>query len=187
VRLGPNLPPTYPDREELSPGPCVARRFQEQQQRLQQVKAMTPRQAPDHPITGAAFRVVHNPVFEKVVLLVIAVNAVFLCIQYPNAPAFFTDMLTLGNVFFSTFFACEALLKILALGKKYFHRGVNLFDLVVTVVGIVDILLSLRSGCGGSSSVMLKVLRSLRVFRLIRLVRWVLLRSGPAPDDHPDH
>ena len=64
---------------------------------------------------------------------------------------------------FTTFFLLEAVLKVTALGRKYFQSGWNIFDLLIVAVSLLD--LGLES-CDG-----LSVMRAVRLVRVVRVLK----------------
>jgi len=74
-----------------------------------------------------------------------------------------------ANKVFSYIFAVEMVFKIYALGiKKYSHDGFNIFDGVLVVVSLFDIVLQSIVGksTGASVITVFRTLRLLRVFKL---------------------
>ena len=64
---------------------------------------------------------------------------------------------------FTIFFTVEAVLKISALGKKYFAGGWNIFDLVIVTVSLLDLGLENVDG--------LSVMRGVRLVRVVRVLK----------------
>ena len=58
---------------------------------------------------------------------------------------------------FTSFFALEAALKLMALSKEYFSSGWNIFDLIIVIASLID--LSVESVNG------ISVLRGMRLVR----------------------
>jgi len=66
-------------------------------------------------------------------------------------------------------FTLEAILKILALGHRYFKDNWNIFDLVVVVGTIAGYIISYVSEISiGRSTALLRTFRIFRIFRLIK-------------------
>ena len=59
---------------------------------------------------------------------------------------------------FTSFFALEAALKLMALSKEYFSSGWNIFDLIIVIASLID--LSVESVNG------ISVLRGMRLVRV---------------------
>ena len=79
------------------------------------------------------------------------------------------------NLSLTVVFVLEMLLKLLGLGfKRYVADAFNLFDGVVVVLSILEIIIETATGGGGGSS--LAALRALRLFRVFKLARsWTSL------------
>jgi hypothetical protein len=76
------------------------------------------------------------------------------------------------NYVFSTIFTIEAIVKLIALGKKYFKDYWNIFDFVVVVgTWIVQIILKLELGI--DLQILGTLLRTLRIGRIFRIVKRV--------------
>lgn len=67
---------------------------------------------------------------------------------------------------FSSIFALECIIKVLALSKEYFNNGWNIFDFLIVLASMIDIFVELLEG--------LNILRS---FRLVRFMRTFDLQS----------
>ena len=82
--------------------------------------------------------------------------------------------LSIANVVFTGIFLVEAILKLIAIGPKwYFRDRMNSFDFLVVVASIATIAVDFKSGRpaaegGGAGVNLLRVLRVARLFRLIR-------------------
>lgn len=90
-------------------------------------------------------------------------------LYWNRQPEEITKTLTILNIVFIAIFAFEAIAKIIAYGKKYFHNGWNILDLTVVVLGIIGAILDyfFTFDLGSSSS----IIRSFRIGRLIRLIK----------------
>lgn len=67
------------------------------------------------------------------------INSVFLSLVYYEMPTTLETILYDGNLFFTTFFALEMVIKIFGLGiKKYVKDGFNDFDAIIVVVGLLE-------------------------------------------------
>lgn len=100
--------------------------------------------------------------------------------------------LSVANVIFTGIFLVEAVLKLIAIGPRwYFRDRMNQFDFAVVVASIITIGIDFQSGKpssggGGAGVNLLRVLRVARLFRLIRRAKGIrqliqtLLFSLPA-------
>ena len=69
---------------------------------------------------------------------------------WPTISCFFIQV-------FTTFFTCEAVLKLLACSKTYFDSGWNIFDLIIVIASLVDLSVENING--------ISVLRGMRLVR----------------------
>ena len=75
------------------------------------------------------------------------------------------------NIFFQVFtaiFTLECIIKLVALGKSYFRRYWNVFDLVVVIISFIDIIIELIPGIKNFA---------FRVVRLVSYYKYVALWS----------
>ncbi|KAI9137967.1 Ion transport protein-domain-containing protein [Paraphysoderma sedebokerense] len=128
--------------------------------------------------------------FDRFIAVVIISNAFVLGAIYNGMSPSYRSALTIANYGFTACFSIEAIIKLVALAKKYFTSVVNIIDFTVTVVAIVE-LADRRNELGPLTTLRLvrAFLRTVTLFRLMRLfpqVRrllkivlsaWPLLRS----------
>lgn len=69
------------------------------------------------------------------------------------------------NYFFTIVYSCEVILKIIALGKSYFYKTWNLFDFVITILGLIAMILEEMKDFKGISALIV-----IRIFRLGRVL-----------------
>uniref|UniRef100_G3TVK8 Sodium channel protein n=1 Tax=Loxodonta africana TaxID=9785 RepID=G3TVK8_LOXAF len=114
--------------------------------------------------------VVTDPFTELAITICIIVNTVFLALEHRRMKEDFKDMLATGNKVFSGIFIAEVCLKIIALDPyHYFHGGWNVFDFVVALLSLADVLTFDKS---------IPVLRSFRVLRVFKLAKsWPTLNT----------
>ncbi|XP_071948425.1 voltage-dependent calcium channel type A subunit alpha-1-like isoform X5 [Antedon mediterranea] len=111
--------------------------------------------------------VVSSP-FEYFIMALIAINTITLMMPYYDQPDQLDDILKYFNVFFTTMFTVECILKLVAYGvRNYFRDAWNIFDFICVVGSITDILVSEY----GEGFINLSVLRLFRAARLIKLLR----------------
>jgi hypothetical protein len=76
------------------------------------------------------------------------------------------------NYFFSAIFTVEAVIKLIALKKKYFKEMWNIFDFIVVIgTWVVQIILKLDTGV--DLKILGTLLRTLRIGRIFRIVKRV--------------
>ncbi|XP_076443937.1 sodium channel protein 1 brain-like [Babylonia areolata] len=115
------------------------------------------------------YTIVSDPLFDLFITICIVINTIFLASEHHGMPSELETALNIGNYIFSSVFILEAILKICALNKFYFHNGWNIFDLVIVVASIVDL--------GVESVQGLSVLRTFRLLRVVKLAQsWATMR-----------
>ncbi|XP_074168980.1 sodium channel protein type 11 subunit alpha [Rhinolophus sinicus] len=114
--------------------------------------------------------VMTDPFTELAITICIIINTVFLALEHHKMDTSFKQMLSIGNLVFTSVFMAEMCLKIIALDPYYyFRRGWNIFDSIVALLSIIDVLLSNKS---------VTVFRSLRVLRVFKLAKsWPTLNT----------
>jgi voltage-dependent calcium channel L type alpha-1D len=78
-------------------------------------------------------------------------------------------ILELINYTFSVIFGLEAIIKILALGIKYFNKGWNLFDFAIVIGYLLSIIVSKISYLNLKTAT--SIVRIFRVGRVLRLIK----------------
>mmetsp|Transcript_3663 Transcript_3663/g.8606 ORF Transcript_3663/g.8606 Transcript_3663/m.8606 type:complete len:961 (+) Transcript_3663:816-3698(+) len=150
-----------------------ARQWGEYAARLAQVRPAVngARKAPQALWRVRIGRLVNHPRFASAIFFVIALNAAALAVTHRGQPAGLTHALEWANVGFAGVFTLEASLKVCGRGgDKYLESSSDVFDLVVTLVSVLDSLLFVTDTCADGDSAFLRFVRSMRVFRLMRLV-----------------
>lgn len=74
--------------------------------------------------------------FDVAITVVIVLNMLTMCIDFYNAPGSVGLFGTTSNIFFTTIFVCEAIIKLIGLGKYYFYNPWNDFDFVVVFFSV---------------------------------------------------
>ena len=109
------------------------------------------------------YTLVTNVYFDLTITFLIVLNIIFMAMEYYDQPQYWSDMLAIANYVFVSIFACEALLKIVALGHKmYFLDNWNRFDFAVVIISLIAIPFD------GPGTSVFRMLRVLRIFRLIK-------------------
>ena len=111
------------------------------------------------------YKVVVNNKFEYFIIFVIVLNTLFLCMDYNDQPATYAQVLDNANIVFLGVFGCEAVMKLIAHGPKfYFMENWNKFDFVIVVISVIAQQNSLFT-------FKITVLRIIRVARLLRMIK----------------
>ncbi|EDQ91804.1 uncharacterized protein MONBRDRAFT_22969 [Monosiga brevicollis MX1] len=128
-------------------------------------------------VKRAASRVVNHWLFETFIQVLILWSSIMLCFE--DASLHRNDRLqqtlTGMNIFFTTVFVFEALLKIFAWGPYEYFRGDNRWwnrlDFFITLVSLIDLI------SAGADLTALRSLRTLRALRPLRAIsRWEGMR-----------
>uniref|UniRef100_H2Y8S9 Ion transport domain-containing protein n=1 Tax=Ciona savignyi TaxID=51511 RepID=H2Y8S9_CIOSA len=119
---------------------------------------------------------VKSPVFYWVVLCLVLLNTVFLSSVHYRQPAWWEDFLYFAEFVFLGLFSAEILLKVYGLGPRtYFRSSFNIFDFVVIMGSIFEII---WSAIRPDASFGLSVLRALRLLRVFKFTSaWSGLRN----------
>jgi hypothetical protein len=104
--------------------------------------------------------------FRRIVLSAIVVNTLSMGIEYHGQPTSLTNALEYSNIVFTSLFAIEMILKIIADGcLKYIKNAYNLFDGGIVIMSVIELQGNKNSG--------LSVLRTFRLLRVLKLVRFM--------------
>ena len=118
--------------------------------------------------------VVVSKSFEIFIMICIVLNMVQMGLTYEGEPADYTLSLLIINYIFTGIFIIECILKLLAFGLTYFQSSWNVFDFIVVICSIIDILLTNMNASSLTflrvGPQLVRVLRVLRVSRLLRLI-----------------
>ncbi|XP_076310649.1 muscle calcium channel subunit alpha-1-like isoform X3 [Tachypleus tridentatus] len=107
--------------------------------------------------------------FEYAIFICIMVNTIVLAMKYHNQPRSYTAALDILNMVFTTVFALEFLLKLIAFRfKNYFGDAWNVFDFIIVLGSFIDIVYSEVNP--GSNIISINFFRLFRVMRLIKLL-----------------
>ncbi|VVC31903.1 Voltage-gated Na+ ion channel, cytoplasmic domain,Ion transport domain [Cinara cedri] len=107
---------------------------------------------------------VFDPFVELYITLCIVVNTLFMALDHHKMDTDLEYILNKANVFFSATFGVEAALKLMAMSPKYyFQMGWNIFDFIIVILSVVELL---SAGYQG-----LSVLRSFRLLRVFKLAK----------------
>ncbi|KAM9210658.1 voltage-dependent T-type calcium channel subunit alpha-1H [Dugong dugon] len=111
-------------------------------------------------------RIVDSKYFNRGIMVAILVNTLSMGVEYHEQPDELTSALEISNVVFTSLFALEMLLKLLACGPLgYIRNPYNIFDGVIVVISVWEII--------GQADGGLSVLRTFRLLRVLKLVRFM--------------
>ncbi|KAI0214313.1 Sodium channel protein type 1 subunit alpha [Lamellibrachia satsuma] len=101
---------------------------------------------------------------DMFITLCIVINTAFMAMDHHKMSAFMVSLLLYGNYVFTTIFAAEAGLKIIAMNPvNYLKDKWNCFDIVIVILSLVELGLSGVKG--------LSILRSFRLLRVFKLAK----------------
>uniref|UniRef100_A0A5K3F336 Voltage-dependent calcium channel type A subunit alpha-1 n=1 Tax=Mesocestoides corti TaxID=53468 RepID=A0A5K3F336_MESCO len=110
------------------------------------------------------------------VIVLVFLNTICVAIEHYGQPAWLTSFLYYAEYVFLGLFMTEMLLKMYGLGfRLYFQSSFNIFDCVVIIGSLFEILLALVQP---DTSFGISVLRALRLLRIFKVTRyWADLRN----------
>lgn len=115
--------------------------------------------------------------FDAVILVLIALNTGVLITQHYKQPEYFQDIVMYLNIGFTVLYMIEAGLKFFALRLKYFRDYWNVFDFIVVMGGLLDVILNVLVKVSKTNDILLIIDPTMfRLFRAARLIK--LLRRG---------
>ncbi|XP_076846105.1 LOW QUALITY PROTEIN: voltage-dependent T-type calcium channel subunit alpha-1H [Brachyhypopomus gauderio] len=119
-----------------------------------------------HCIRNMLRRIVDSKYFNRGIMIAILINTLSMGVEYHEQPAELTDVLEISNIVFTSLFALEMLLKLLACGLlSYVSNPYNIFDLIIVIISVWEIV--------GQADGGLSVLRTFRLLRVLKLVRFL--------------
>jgi len=120
--------------------------------------------APRFFIRKLAYRLVTHPRFETFIIFCIIGNTITMASYHESQPAVYEEIQRNGNIAFASVFILELVLKLVALfPARYFKEPWNVFDFIVVVASIPDLV--------GINFVGTSILRVLRLGRVLRLFK----------------
>ncbi|XP_058894434.1 voltage-dependent T-type calcium channel subunit alpha-1H isoform X2 [Kogia breviceps] len=116
--------------------------------------------------SGKLCRIVDSKYFNRGIMVAILTNTLSMGIEYHEQPDELTNALEISNIVFTSMFALEMLLKLLACGPLgYIRNPYNIFDGIIVVISVWEII--------GQADGGLSVLRTFRLLRVLKLVRFM--------------
>jgi len=111
---------------------------------------------------GRVRRLLEHPLFDRIIVILIVVNAIGLGLETsPATMARFGDGLRALDQFILAIFTVELVLRLAVYRSRFFSDPWRVFDLVVVVIALVP---------GGGAFTVVRALRVLRVLRLVSMV-----------------
>ena len=82
------------------------------------------------------FDLVVHPFFENFIYAIIFLNTLLMTVKWPRMSIEAENITETINYVFSGIFVLEAVVKILALGDRYFRSGWNIFDFCIVTISV---------------------------------------------------
>uniref|UniRef100_A0A674BF82 Voltage-dependent L-type calcium channel subunit alpha n=1 Tax=Salmo trutta TaxID=8032 RepID=A0A674BF82_SALTR len=129
------------------------------------------RYIPKNPYQYKFWYVVNSTGFEYIMFVLIMLNTLCLAVQHYGQSATFNYVMDILNMVFTAVFTAEMVLKLIAFKPRgYFGDAWNVFDALVVMGSIVDIVLSEIDNTEDSARISITFFRLFRVMRLVKLL-----------------
>nr|XP_015203636.1 PREDICTED: voltage-dependent L-type calcium channel subunit alpha-1D isoform X7 [Lepisosteus oculatus] len=129
------------------------------------------RYIPKNPYQYKFWYVVNSTGFEYIMFVLIMLNTLCLAMQHYGQSPLFNYAMDILNMVFTGVFTVEMVLKLIAFKPRgYFGDAWNVFDALVVIGSIVDIVLSEIDNTEDSSRISITFFRLFRVMRLVKLL-----------------
>uniref|UniRef100_A0A3P8UHN2 Voltage-dependent L-type calcium channel subunit alpha n=1 Tax=Cynoglossus semilaevis TaxID=244447 RepID=A0A3P8UHN2_CYNSE len=129
------------------------------------------RYIPKNPYQYKFWYVVNSTGFEYIMFVLIMLNTLCLAVQHHGQSATFNYVMDILNMVFTAVFTVEMVLKLIAFKPRgYFGDAWNVFDALVVIGSIVDIVLSEIDNTEDSARISITFFRLFRVMRLVKLL-----------------
>ncbi|XP_039394478.1 sodium/hydrogen exchanger 10-like isoform X10 [Mauremys reevesii] len=109
--------------------------------------------------------------FEYTSYIITLLNLIPILIDFTHLDETYIKQLKICNYYFISLYILEASLKALAMGKAYIFHHWNQFELVIIIVGLIDIMIINIFKPLHPTYHMIKTIRVFRIIRLIRVTR----------------
>ncbi|XP_071358891.1 voltage-dependent L-type calcium channel subunit alpha-1C isoform X4 [Trachinotus anak] len=135
------------------------------------------RYIPKNPYQYKVWYVVNSTYFEYLMFTLILLNTICLAMQHHGQTKSFNDAMNILNMLFTGLFTVEMILKLIAFKPRgYFSDPWNVFDFLIVIGSIIDVILSEINGLQNSEENARISITFFRLFRVMRLVK--LLSRG---------
>ena len=129
---------------------------------------------PKNKIRQILFRLITSKGFETTIMGCIILNIISMGFFHEGISTNNQNLLTTVNLVFTMIFLLEAVLKLTATDFQYFKFAWNIYDFIIALISLLDILLG---SLGGSKGILkqapqyARMIRVLRVSRLFKLMK----------------
>ncbi|ELK37790.1 Voltage-dependent L-type calcium channel subunit alpha-1C [Myotis davidii] len=115
--------------------------------------------------------VVNSTYFEYLMFILILLNTICLAMQHYGQSCLFKNAMNVLNMLFTGLFTVEMILKLIAFKPKgYFSDPWNVFDFLIVIGSIIDVILSETNNAEENSRISITFFRLFRVMRLVKLL-----------------
>uniref|UniRef100_A0A287DEN2 Voltage-dependent L-type calcium channel subunit alpha n=1 Tax=Ictidomys tridecemlineatus TaxID=43179 RepID=A0A287DEN2_ICTTR len=115
--------------------------------------------------------VVNSTYFEYLMFVLILLNTICLAMQHYGQSCLFKIAMNILNMLFTGLFTVEMILKLIAFKPKgYFSDPWNVFDFLIVIGSIIDVILSETNNAEENSRISITFFRLFRVMRLVKLL-----------------
>ena len=123
-----------------------------------------------HAIKRVCYKLQASPKFEMLTVFFIIANTVVMACEIHPLDDTYEQTSLICNYVFTAYFLMEMVVKIIGLGfKGYGQDSMNVFDAVVVVISVIEIIIGLATNSSGGG--MFSVFRAFRLLRVFRLAR----------------
>ncbi|XP_065581494.1 muscle calcium channel subunit alpha-1-like isoform X3 [Artemia franciscana] len=127
------------------------------------------RYIPKHRFQYKMWWLVTSSYFEYIILIMILINTISLAMKFYGQPEAYTRALDVLNMIFTAVFTAEFILKLAGFRfKNYFSDPWNVFDFVIVLGSLIDIIYSALNP--DSNIISINFFRLFRVMRLVKLL-----------------
>ncbi|XP_029382811.1 voltage-dependent T-type calcium channel subunit alpha-1H-like [Echeneis naucrates] len=110
-------------------------------------------------------KIVNHKSFDRVIMVAVMFNIMTIAIDHHGKSELVAEVLNVSNIVFTIIFLVELVLKLLALKYLYFNNPHNIFDFVIVIISLWEMIAKTDSR--------LSILRAFRLLRLVRLLRFL--------------
>uniref|UniRef100_UPI00398F61F7 voltage-dependent L-type calcium channel subunit alpha-1D n=1 Tax=Pristiophorus japonicus TaxID=55135 RepID=UPI00398F61F7 len=129
------------------------------------------RYIPKNPYQYKFWYVVNSTGFEYIMFVLIMLNTLCLAVQHYEQSPFFNYTMDILNMVFTAVFTVEMVLKLIAFKPMgYFSDAWNVFDFLIVIGSIIDVVLGEIDSSEESSRISITFFRLFRVMRLVKLL-----------------
>ncbi|XP_062974469.1 sodium/hydrogen exchanger 10-like [Elgaria multicarinata webbii] len=131
---------------------------------------------PKNKLLRLSHEIVFMEEFEYISTMITCLNCIPIVLHFiPSVNSSYLPQLKMCNYYFLSLYILEALLKAMAMGSSYFYYHWNQFDILIIVVGIIDVMVVNLFKSLTPTYAMTNIVKMFRFFRLLRILRLLKL------------